>query len=68
MTEKALQLRDNLNSLAKQPARSGAEFLAARSYQGLDILNGNTLPEPYLIGRSGRAAGYNGEKGKQEKL
>ncbi|XP_024931113.2 uncharacterized protein LOC107405985 [Ziziphus jujuba] len=67
-TEKALQLRDNPNSLAKQPARSGAEFLVSRSYQGLDILNGNTLPEPYLIGRSGRAAGYKNEKSGEEKL
>lgn len=67
-TEKALQFRDNLNSLAKQLARSCAEFLAARSYQGLDILNDNTLLELYLIGRSGRTAGYNDEKGKRQKL
>ncbi|KAL5576263.1 hypothetical protein UlMin_017962 [Ulmus minor] len=60
-TEKALQLRDNVNSLAKRTPKSGAEFLAARSYQGLDIHNENTLPEPYLIGRSGRAAGYKDE-------
>ncbi|KAL5576258.1 hypothetical protein UlMin_017957 [Ulmus minor] len=67
-TEKALQLCDSVNSLAKQTPKSGAEFLAARSYQGLDIHNENTLPEPYLIGRSGRAAGYKDENSEPEKL
>ncbi|POO02012.1 Diphthamide synthesis DHP [Trema orientale] len=62
LTEKALQLRDNPKSLAKRMVKSGAEFLATRSYQGLEIHNDNEFPEPYLIGRSGRAAGYQGEK------
>ncbi|KAL5574716.1 hypothetical protein UlMin_016415 [Ulmus minor] len=44
-TEKALQSCDNVNSLAKETPKSGAEFLAARSYQGLDIHNENTLPD-----------------------
>lgn len=61
-TEKALQLRDNANSLVKRTVKSGAEYLATRSYQGLEIHNENSLPEPYLIGRSGRAAGYKDEK------
>ncbi|KAK7274365.1 hypothetical protein RIF29_15450 [Crotalaria pallida] len=61
-TEKALQLRDNCNSLVKVGARSGAEFLANRSYQGLNMPNENTSPEPYIIGRQGRAAGYEDEK------
>lgn len=61
-TEKALQIRDNRNSLIEGTARSGAEFFAARSFQGLDIQNGSSQPEPYLIGRSGRASGYQDEK------
>lgn len=67
-TEKALQLRDNPNTIAKRTAKSGAEFLAARSYQGLDIHYDSSLPGPYLMGRTGRAAGYENEKCRQEKL
>ncbi|XP_062096143.1 uncharacterized protein LOC133801932 isoform X2 [Humulus lupulus] len=62
LTEQALQLRDNPNSLAKRTVKSGAEFLAGRSYQGLEIHNKNELPERYIVGRSGRAAGYQDEK------
>ncbi|KAG5104068.1 hypothetical protein JHK82_041038 [Glycine max] len=64
-TEKALQLRNNSNVLMKGSARSGAEFLANRSYQGLNMSSENTSPEPYLIGRRGRASGYEDEKNKQ---
>lgn len=67
-TEKALQLRDNCNSLIKGDAKSGAEFLATRSYQGLDMPNENTSPEPYFMGRRGRAAGYEDEKNKPGNL
>ena len=65
-TEKALQLRDTANSLVKRTVKSGAEFLATRSYQGLEIHNKNSLPEPYLKGRSGRATGYLDEKSETE--
>ncbi|XP_020227460.1 2-(3-amino-3-carboxypropyl)histidine synthase subunit 2 isoform X2 [Cajanus cajan] len=64
-TEKALQLRNNSNALMKGNARSGAEFLANRSYQGLNMPSENNSPEPYLIGRRGRASGYEDEKNKQ---
>ncbi|XP_061359814.1 uncharacterized protein LOC133303862 [Gastrolobium bilobum] len=64
-TEKALQIRDNCNSVIKGDARSGAEFLANRSYQGLNMANENTSPEPYFIGRRGRASGYDDERNKQ---
>ncbi|RDY04163.1 2-(3-amino-3-carboxypropyl)histidine synthase subunit 2, partial [Mucuna pruriens] len=64
-TEKALQLRNNSNALMKGNARSGAEFLANRSYQGLNMPTENTSPEPFLIGRRGRASGYVDEKNKQ---
>ena len=64
-TEKALQLRNNSNALIKGGVRSGAEFLANRSYQGLSMPSENTTPEPFLIGRRGRASGYEDEKNKQ---
>ncbi|KAG6664558.1 2-(3-amino-3-carboxypropyl)histidine synthase subunit 2 isoform X1 [Carya illinoinensis] len=66
--EKVLQLRDNPNSLKKGTSRSGPEYFAARSYQGLDMHYDNSLPEPYLIGRSGRASGYEDEKNRQVEL
>ncbi|XP_027341616.1 2-(3-amino-3-carboxypropyl)histidine synthase subunit 2 isoform X2 [Abrus precatorius] len=64
-TEKALQLQNKCNSLIKGDAKSGAEFFANRSYQGLNMPNENTSPEPYFVGRRGRASGYEDEKSKQ---
>lgn len=62
ITKKALQVRDkDPQPLIKGTAKSGVEFFASRSFQGLDIHNKTTLPEPFLIGRSGRAAGYKDE-------
>ncbi|KAF7814369.1 2-(3-amino-3-carboxypropyl)histidine synthase subunit 2 isoform X1 [Senna tora] len=61
-TEKALQLRDNCNSLIKGDARSGAEFFATRSYQGLNMDSQNSSPELYFVGRKGRASEYEDEK------
>lgn len=66
--EKVVQLRDNPNSSKKSTARSGPEYFAARSYQGLDMHYDNSLPEPYLIGRSGRASGYEDEKSRRVEL
>ena len=60
-------MRDKCNFLVKGNARSGAEFLANRSYQGLNTQNQNS-PEPYFIGRKGRASGYEDEKSKHEAL
>lgn len=65
-TDKILQLRDNPKSVIKGTAKSGPEFFAARSYQGLEMHHDNSSPEPFLIGRSGRASGYENEKSKQE--
>ncbi|KAA8544773.1 hypothetical protein F0562_019523 [Nyssa sinensis] len=63
--EKALQVREKYPySLIKGTAKSGADFLAARSYQGLDIHSNNSLPEPFLIGRTGKASGYEDERSK----
>ncbi|XP_021776227.1 2-(3-amino-3-carboxypropyl)histidine synthase subunit 2-like [Chenopodium quinoa] len=62
-TEKALRLRDkDVNTLANIDPKSGAEFLAMRSYQGLDIHHDGSMPKPIVIGRTGRAAGYENEK------
>ncbi|KAI4324318.1 hypothetical protein L6164_023869 [Bauhinia variegata] len=65
-TEKALQLRNNSNSLVKGNARSGAEFFAGRSYQGLNMDPENSSPEPYLKGRRGRASMYEDERSRHE--
>lgn len=67
-TEKALQLRDSNhnNPLVKGMAKSGAEFFIGRSYHGLEVHGNSSLPEPYVIGRSGKASGYSDEKCKQE--
>lgn len=63
MAEKALNLRGGCSdALSKRTARSGAEFLVSRSYQGLDPQYENPLPETYLTGRTGRASGYDDEK------
>ncbi|WJX16458.1 hypothetical protein P8452_06479 [Trifolium repens] len=63
-TEKALQLRDNCNTLIKGDAKSGAEFFANRTYQGLNMPEENTTPQPFVIGRRGRAAVYEDENNK----
>jgi diphthamide biosynthesis protein 2 len=49
--EKALRLQDNCNTLIKGDAKSGAEFFANRIYQGLKMLDENTTPQPFFIGR-----------------
>jgi len=63
VVEKALRVRDkDPRSLIKSTANSGAEFLAARSYQGLDINGHSPSPQPFFVGRTGKASGYDGEK------
>lgn len=59
--EKTLRIHETTQAMIKGTAKTGAEFLAKRSYQGLDAHH-NSPPAPYLIGRSGRAAGYSDEK------
>lgn len=62
-TEKVLRLwNEDAYSLAKIAPKSGAEFLATRSYQGLDIHHDGSAPKPVLIGKAGRAAGYEHEE------
>lgn len=68
-TKKALQVSDkDPKSIIKGTAKSGAEYLASRSYHGLNIQSNSSLPEPFLIGRTGKASGYEDEKSKQESL
>lgn len=65
--EKALQLHDrSLNPIVKGTAKSGAEYFVSRSYHGLEMQCNSSSPEPYAIGRSGKASGYDDEKSKQE--
>lgn len=62
-TEKAMRIRDdNLQSVTKGTATSGAEYFASRSYHGLDINVSKSLPQKFLIGKSGKASGYKNEK------
>ncbi|KAL4297005.1 hypothetical protein GQ457_12G007650 [Hibiscus cannabinus] len=66
-TEKALQLRDrDPGSLVKGTVKSGAEFFVTRSYHGLETHANSSSPEPYLIGRSGKASGYEDERSEPE--
>ncbi|KAJ0977106.1 hypothetical protein J5N97_012580 [Dioscorea zingiberensis] len=64
MTEKALNVRNQSTDtvLFKGTARSGAEYLAARSYQGLSMQYENAPLQSYVVGRTGRASGYENEK------
>lgn len=61
--EKALQLRGkDQNQLTKQTAaKSGPEYFLNRAYRGLEINSDNTSPEPFIVGRSGKASGYKHE-------
>ncbi|KAL2651594.1 hypothetical protein R1flu_019722 [Riccia fluitans] len=65
--EHALQLRANpsLSIITTERAAlnitSGAEYLASRTYQGLDISEGGNPDFLALPGRKGRAAGYKDE-------
>ncbi|GAB2260791.1 hypothetical protein Droror1_Dr00011646 [Drosera rotundifolia] len=65
--EKALQLRESSQQLlVRGIAKSGAEFLvAARSYQGLEVNYEDSQPSPVLVGRVGKASGYESEKRQQ---
>lgn len=65
VTEKALQLQNkDTHFLSRRDAKSGAEYFAARSFQGLEIHSSDSYPEPFLIGRTGKASGYEDEESK----
>lgn len=67
-TEKAMTLKsqDTAAVLYKGSAKSGSEYFAARSFQGLNPDYENPLPQSYVVGRKGRAAGYKDETEKPE--
>ncbi|KAK9159570.1 hypothetical protein Syun_005911 [Stephania yunnanensis] len=68
-TQRALQLQDsNPHSIVKGTARSGAEFFNARSYHGLEMHSEKSVPQPFVIGRTGKASGYQNEKENREIL
>ncbi|XP_023741951.1 uncharacterized protein LOC111890018 isoform X2 [Lactuca sativa] len=50
--------------MVKGSARSGLEFFASRSFQGLDMNSNSNGPEPFIIGRTGKASGYDNETSK----
>ncbi|XP_076951373.1 uncharacterized protein LOC143624692 [Bidens hawaiensis] len=63
MTQTALQEhgKDSKTMVKKGSAKSGVEFFASRGFQGLDINANSNAPEPFILGRSGKASGYNHE-------
>jgi len=62
---KALHLKTPADSiLFKGTAKSGAEFFAARSYQGLNMEYETPSSQSYIMGRAGKASGYTHEKNK----
>lgn len=62
--EHALQLKPNAGAKSLGLLKSSAEFLAVRSYQGLEMRNdGSDAPTGIVVGRKGRAAGYADEAG-----
>lgn len=66
-TEKALWVADkDPRSVVKGSPKSGAEYFAGRSFQGLDIKGAKAMPEPFFIGRTGKASGYEDEKSNQK--
>lgn len=61
--EQALQLQAVRNSelAIRKEAKSGVEYFASRSYQGLEVDNTSKPVPQYVLGRKGRASAYNGE-------
>ncbi|PUZ44474.1 hypothetical protein GQ55_8G103200 [Panicum hallii var. hallii] len=64
VTEKALSIQNQNNDavLYQGRAMSSIEYLKARSYRGLTGDYEGPAPDSILVGRTGRAAGYNDEK------
>ena len=64
VTEKALSIQNQNNDavLHQGRAMSSIDYLKARSYRGLTGDYESPAPNSILVGRKGRAAGYNDEK------
>lgn len=67
-TKKALNVgdTDSTPGFVKGIAKSGADFLLSRSYRGLDMQSEKAPPQAFVMGRTGKASGYNDEKSKHE--
>ncbi|KAI3746667.1 hypothetical protein L6452_09106 [Arctium lappa] len=64
-TQTALQAQDkDLKIIVKGTAKSGVEFFASRSFHGLEINGNSNAPEPFVMGRTGKASGYDHETSK----
>ncbi|KAL6875688.1 hypothetical protein ACP4OV_013201 [Aristida adscensionis] len=63
-TEKALSIQNQNNDavLYQGGAMSSIDYLKARTYRGLTGEYEGPVPDSILLGRTGRAAGYNDEK------
>ncbi|PVH37352.1 hypothetical protein PAHAL_6G294200 [Panicum hallii] len=64
VTEKALSVQNHNNEavLYQGRAMSSIHYLKARSYRGITGEYEGPAPDSILVGRTGRAAGYNDEK------
>ncbi|KAL6662146.1 hypothetical protein ACP70R_000005 [Stipagrostis hirtigluma subsp. patula] len=64
VTEKALSIQNQNNDavLYQGGAMSSIDYLKARTYRGLTGEYEGPAPDSVLVGRTGRAAGYNDEK------
>jgi diphthamide biosynthesis protein 2 len=58
----ALSIRNQQSALSTVLSSAGGEFLASRTYQGLDPRYGQDAPSAIEIGRSGIARGYDGDR------
>lgn len=58
----ALSIRNQQSALSTVLSSAGGEFLASRTYQGLDPRYGQDAPSTVEFGRSGIARGYDGDK------
>lgn len=58
----ALSVRNQQSALSTVLSSAGGEFLASRTYHGLDPRYGQDLPSAVEMGRSGIARGYDGDK------
>ncbi|PIA34160.1 hypothetical protein AQUCO_03800022v1 [Aquilegia coerulea] len=65
VTQRALQVRDkDSQPVVRGTAKSGVEFFNARSYHGLEMQNEDPLPRSVVVGKTGKASGYEYEKNK----
>ncbi|KAJ3671511.1 hypothetical protein LUZ60_007590 [Juncus effusus] len=66
-TEKALTLKNQDSNMIMYNgfAKSGSDYFSARSFRGLNPEFEIPVSESYIVGRTGRAAGYKDEKNEE---